>query len=211
MREFLPFKSYKLLDAAWVLCCGQQTQHAGDRRNPEMLSQMLRGPDEQEYELKLTTSRAEGSQVFVKFSLAGSAPKDAAAEALSTTAYSRTTARRIADLKDRRALLDKQIQDQRKKADVGIAPASEIPKLEVELRQVDREIEDMTARLAEGAARRPTARPAVEQARGSIIDTTFAMNVGETVVVGTSRLKGGSKALIALLTAVPPRTAERRE
>ena len=24
MREFLPFKSYKLLDAAWVLCCGQQ-------------------------------------------------------------------------------------------------------------------------------------------------------------------------------------------
>ena len=37
------------------------------------------------------------------------------------------------------------------------------------------------------------------------------MNVGETVVVGTSRLKGGSKALIALLTAVPPRTTERRE
>ena len=34
------------------------------------------------------------------------------------------------------------------------------------------------------------------------------MDVGETVVVGTSRLKGGSKALIALLTAVPPRGAE---
>ena len=37
----------------------------------------------------------------------------------------------------------------------------------------------------------------------SIIDTSFTMDVGETVVVGTSRLAGGDKALIALLTAVP--------
>ena len=22
MKDFLPFKSYRLLDAAWVLCCG---------------------------------------------------------------------------------------------------------------------------------------------------------------------------------------------
>ena len=29
------------------------------------------------------------------------------------------------------------------------------------------------------------------------------MEIGETVVVGTSRLRGGDKALIALLTAVP--------
>jgi hypothetical protein len=57
------------------------------------------------------------------------------------------------------------------------------------------------------------ARGSVERAvRSGIIDTTFTMDVGETVVVGTSRLKGGSRALIALLTAVPPRgTTERRE
>jgi hypothetical protein len=35
-----------------------------------------------------------------------------------------------------------------------------------------------------------------------MIDTSFTMDIGETVVVGTSRLKG-DKALIALLTAVP--------
>ena len=35
-----------------------------------------------------------------------------------------------------------------------------------------------------------------------IIDTTFNMSVGETVVVGTSRTQGNT-ALIALLTAVP--------
>jgi hypothetical protein len=36
---------------------------------------------------------------------------------------------------------------------------------------------------------------------GRLIDTTFNMDVGETVVVGTSRLQG-DKALIVLLTAV---------
>ena len=35
----------------------------------------------------------------------------------------------------------------------------------------------------------------------SVIDTSFMMDVGETVVVGTSRV-AGDKALIALLTAV---------
>jgi hypothetical protein len=45
-------------------------------------------------------------------------------------------------------------------------------------------------------------RDAASRAGGrSIIDTSFAMDVGETVVVGTSRV-AGDKALIALLTAV---------
>jgi hypothetical protein len=35
-----------------------------------------------------------------------------------------------------------------------------------------------------------------------LIDTTFNMALGETVVVGTSRMRGGNKALIVLLTAV---------
>jgi hypothetical protein len=209
MREFLPFKSYKLLDAAWVMCCGQDARSGGTSA-----SQMLRGPDDSEYELKLFTSRAEGAQVFVRFTLFGSGtPKELVADAASSSAVSRTTARRIADLKDQRALLATQIQDLRKRAEVGIAPASDVPKLEVELRRVDREIEDLTARLADASAGRSVARTSVEHAvRSSIIDTTFTMNVGETVVVGTSRLKGGSRALIALLTAVPPRTTtERRE
>jgi N-acetylmuramic acid 6-phosphate (MurNAc-6-P) etherase len=80
---------------------------------------------------------------------------------------------------------------------------------------VNREIEDLTVRLAEQRAGRAGARntaAATPQARNAIIDTSFTMDVGETVVVGTSRLKGGTKAIIALLTAVPPRTTtERRE
>lgn len=36
-----------------------------------------------------------------------------------------------------------------------------------------------------------------------LINTSFGLEVGETVVVGTSKLNGGDEALIALVTAVP--------
>jgi len=45
-------------------------------------------------------------------------------------------------------------------------------------------------------------RTAAAAQRATIIDTSFTMDIGETVVVGTSRLPG-DKALIVLLTAVP--------
>jgi hypothetical protein len=222
MRDFLPFKSYRLLDASWVMCCGQQRMGSGDARpsgqnsvgSPQMLSQVLRGPEEQEYELKLMTSRTDNGRVFVRFSLFGAgAPQEVMVE--STAAMSRTTNRKIADLRDQATLLEKQIQEVKRKVDVGTSAGTEIPKLEVDLRRVNREIEDLTVRLAEQRAGRAGARASAAtapQARSSIIDTSFTMDVGETVVVGTSRLKGGTKAIIALLTAVPPRAAaERRE
>lgn len=50
-----------------------------------------------------------------------------------------------------------------------------------------------------GRAQTPTVR--ILKQPGRVIDTSFTMDVGETVVVGTSRLEG-DKALIVLLTAV---------
>ncbi len=38
----------------------------------------------------------------------------------------------------------------------------------------------------------------------ALISTSFGIEVGETVVVGTSRLEGDHRALVVLLTAVPP-------
>ena len=222
MREFLPFKSYRLLDAAWLMCCGQDPRPSAFARGgtPSMgprnsVTQLLRGPEDREYELELTTARTEGSRVFVKFTLTGSggsAAEIAAAEA-TPAATVRNLNRRIADLKDTRTMLDKQLQDMRKKVEVGIAPGTDIPKTELEIRRLDREIEELNARLAEAqSGRSTTPRASVDQARRTtVIDTSFSMDVGETVVVGTSRLKGGSKALIALLTAVPPRTGEHKE
>lgn len=195
MREFLPYKSYRLLDAAWLMCCGEQRDTA---------SQVLRGPDDQEYDLRLVTSRSEGARVAVRFTLAstGAAP----AAAAETAAANRTTARRLAELQDRMALLNAQLQETRKKVDVGVTAPVEVQKLETELRSVQRQMEDLAARSDAGP--RGAARVAVAS-RTPVIDTNFSMDVGETVVVGTSRLKGGTKALIALLTAVPPRSGGR--
>ena len=216
MKDFLPFKSYRLLDAAWVMCCGPMASGArrpGSQNVPalsQQLTQMLRGPDEQEYELKLS-SRMENSQVMVRFTLLGSVT---ASETISDSVQMRQMGRKVADLKDQAALLEKTIQDTRKKVEVGMSSGDNIAKMEVDLRRTNREIEELTTRLAETrAGGKPTARAGSESDnRNSIIDTSFAMDVGETVVVGTSRLKGGSKALIALLTAVPPRApADHRE
>jgi uncharacterized protein involved in exopolysaccharide biosynthesis len=53
---------------------------------------------------------------------------------------------------------------------------------------------------AEQAQLLRSSRPEHTPVKSPVIDTTFNMNVGETVVVGTSRLQG-DKALIVLLTA----------
>jgi len=49
-----------------------------------------------------------------------------------------------------------------------------------------------------------SARPSSEQAieRIPVISTSFSMNPGETVIVGTSKLEGGDRALVTLLTSV---------
>jgi hypothetical protein len=215
MREFLPFKSFRLLDAAWVLCCGGQWE--SERRGAverSRATQVLRGPDDQEYNLMLASSRDAG-RVSVQFTLTGASVP---VEAVSSTAAIRTMQRKIADLRDRRAVLETTIARTRQNVEIGAASPHDLPKMEAELRSIDREIEDMAARVAEanaatntttarGGARASQERP--RPAPSAIIDTSFTMDVGETVVVGTSRQKGGSKALIALLTAVPPRPAAR--
>jgi hypothetical protein len=215
MRDFLPFKSYKLLDAAWLMCCSTGGQGSA--------SQMLRGPEDVEYELRLDTARFEGSRVSVRFSLRSNPGAVAAdAVAMSSAAALRSTERRLANLMDQRALIDKQIGEARKKVEVGVAPATDVAKLELELRRVEREIQEVQETAVHAANSRATANtrgargsagtPTAYGSRSTIIDTNFTMDVGETVVVGTSRLKGGSRALIALLTAVPPRgTTEKRE
>ena len=47
-------------------------------------------------------------------------------------------------------------------------------------------------------------------AGATLIDTSFNMSLGEAVVVGTSRMRGGNKALNVLLTAAT-RGAKPRE
>ncbi len=198
MRDFLPYKSYRLLDAAWLLCCGQHARRGTPRPAPspsESITQMLRGPEGQEYELKLWTSQTDNARVFVRFALFGGADTPPA-EGSSNAAVERALATEVQRLE----LAKKMLADVRGKVEVGTASPSDVMKAEIEVKDVERRINDLRMRVERGG-------PRAQFARSATIDTSFTMDVGETVVVGTSRMKGGTKALIALLTAVPPRVS----
>ena len=185
MKDFLPYKSYRLLDSAWIL-------------GSENLSGRLRGPEDQEYELGLRTAGASGAAVpgavdskalLVEFLLwePGETPKPSASGDVDTMARVKA---KLTDLAAERAKLDHDVQVLEatrtdKHPDTAKAKAA--------LSELNRQIAEW-----EGKGRASIKRPG-----SRVISTGFSMDVGETVVVGTSRLRGGDKALIALLTAVP--------
>ena len=192
MKDFLPYKSYKLLDAAWIL--GQGSSGTVTR---------LRGPEEQEYELRMSTSltrggtpeastaRSSNNTVFVRFTL----NEAMGSEAAHVEAVLAEEARRSVET-------TKAVQER----------ANEVLRLEAELRAAEQQKNEAKARELRAQLARARNRPTSGrggQSReyrrlvGPVIDTSFNMDIGETVVVGTSRLKGNSRALIALLTAVP--------
>jgi hypothetical protein len=81
--------------------------------------------------------------------------------------------------------LEEQLADARRKYS---AQHPAIKELEIKLATTKTQIQSL-------------ARARTPIAKGAVIDSTFSMDIGETVVIGTSSLKG-DKALIALLTAV---------
>jgi hypothetical protein len=176
MKDFLPYKSYKLVDAAWIL--GQGTGGTSTR---------LRGPEEQDYELSLYTSRSEGSRVSVRFGLRDAGAGETASTEVAT----------VVEWNRDRVALEREVQRLRERLNEASRDNNEAL------------IKDLRAQLAtaeenvrkSGLRRQQT--KLTPRASRNIIDTSFTMDVGETVVVGTSRLKANSKALIALLTAVP--------
>ena len=189
MKEFLPYKSYKLVDAAWIL--GQSTGNTTTR---------LRGPEEQDYEVNLATSRGEGVRVSVRFTL-----RDAG---VSEYAVGVAEMASVADRQREIEKMEREISGMRQKvAEARRANQEDVAKeLKSQIETMERRQRSMSA-MTYQSKNSPRGR--------MVIDTSFSMDVGETVVVGTSRLKANSKALIALLTAVPakgtrqPTTASR--
>jgi FtsZ-binding cell division protein ZapB len=177
MKDFLPYKSYRLLDSQWTLCCGHS-----------MIATRLRGPEQQDYDLELDPGPSETSGKWnVRFSL-----REAASSPV--TATNGVTGDRVATVAARRAELEAKIKQLKERYNDN---HPEVRMLREQLAALDREQDQM--RLEESARRYRIA--AVAGKRRALIDTSFTMDIGETVVVGTSRLQG-DKALIALLTAV---------
>jgi hypothetical protein len=174
LKDFLPYKSYRLLDVQWIL--GSQ----------KTLSR-LRGANDQEYELTLRGIQISGGKLNVTFRLAE--PGALLAVKPSPDADSRSARR--AELE--RALRSAEAEMAR--AASGDKRAEAIAAANEKVAAISRELEQEKG-MREAALKEATIRPA-----RAVMDTSFAMDVGETVVVGTSRV-AGDKALIALLTAV---------
>lgn len=198
MKDFLPYKSYKLLDAAWIL--GQGTSGTTTR---------LRGPDEQEYELRMSTQTASPTRT------PSAQEGPAARTTTSTTVFVRFTLNEAmgSEAAHVEAVLAEEARRSAETTRAAQARQEEIVRLEAELRAAEQQknetkAKELRAALARArnrssSSRGPQTREYSRRLVGPVIDTSFNMDIGETVVVGTSRLKGNSRALIALLTAVP--------
>ena len=196
LKDFLPYKSYRFLDTQWTLCCG---------RSPTVTR--LRGPDEQDYDLELSPGvAAPDGKWAVRFALREPVESGAPNESASSSG-SADSARQKRELESQMQTindLQRRLQILHEQYSEGHVEAQ---RLKAQISQLERELETERARVERSSAaeRVPAAGKFVKEMPPhgrAIIDTSFTMEIGETVVVGTSRLKG-DKALIALLTAVP--------
>jgi hypothetical protein len=178
VKDFLPYKSYRLLDSQWTLCCGRRSIVTSP------IVTRLRGPEEQDYNVEIVPNNAGNGKYYVHFSLWE--PRSAEGTELTRSSAVNTA--------QERADLERQLEELRK---TNGENHPDVVRLRRRLDSLDSQ--SAASRDAELARRTLT----VSMARRAIIDTSFTMDIGETVVVGTSRLKG-DKALIALLTAVAP-------
>jgi BMFP domain-containing protein YqiC len=218
MRDFLPYKNYRLLDAEWMLCCGGSFGAVAGR---------VRGPEEQDYSYSVTTNGVSDSKITVHFSMrespsvatAGSAsssgsgesgPLPSAVAPLSDTARA-DYSRQLYEVSKEREEAMRQVANLKPKVGAGVVPKEEYQaaeqryaraaEREAELRRTLGQLRSHPSRSPDHTDERleKSARAGFMSTR-SIMDSTFSIAVGETVVIGTSRLKG-EKALIALLTA----------
>jgi hypothetical protein len=211
MRDFLPYKGYNLLDTQWIIA---------STSSPAVTR--LRGLDDQEYELELraypiqtmvpATGPPNPTNLSVRFVLRDGTESPAAESKLvadskyaplhpksleKTDATSLEISREIFQLERERDDLQIEVVRKRENLEIGMANAVEVKRMDTQLAAVTRRIAELKKLMTETASK---------QTGRSVIDTSFQMTDGETVVVGTSKVKGGGKALIALLTATVDRS-----
>jgi hypothetical protein len=206
MKDFLPYKGYRLLDTQWVLAS-----------NSGPAITRLRGVDDQEFELELKASpvmqpdargfNQTGISVrfFLREALEGATavkgdgsrtavhPKELGKADSSTLEITRE----IFQLERERDDLQILVNKGRAQVEVGTKDPVEVKRHETQLAAINSRITELKQSLVASSSK---------TAGRAVIDTSFRMDDGETVVVGTSKVKGGSRALIALLTATTDRT-----
>jgi hypothetical protein len=189
MREFLPYKHYRVLDAQWTSCCAPRptTQVAGRLQGvvgtpgPNGAVNLVSRP----YAFSVAASLSM-TNIPVRFVLT---PVDQGGRTDPHSAEkTRELEREREDLRAQIEALVSQIHRTKERVDVGLVPVDEIRPLQDRHAQLQRRLASLDADSETDGVR-------------PIIDSSFTMDAGETVVVGTSRV-GGDKALIAIVTAV---------
>jgi hypothetical protein len=158
VKDFLPYKSYRVVDSQWM--------RSGSTR--------MKGPDDQEYEVEVTDVdqmipspvRPKPGVLRVAFKL-----QDAGAAQNSSEEFGRSI---------QAAELEKQLQHDR-----ALLPNAQGPMAEEQKTRIERLQKQLRLVRAK-----------------KLIDSQFEMEIGETVVVGTSKIGGGDKGLVVLLTSV---------
>ena len=159
VKDFLPYKSYKILDTQWL--------RSGSTR--------MKGIDDQEYDVDVvgdemtpTPLQPKPGMLKVLFRL-----KEVGAAESPSEEFGRTVA--AADMERRRNELQRSLDNNQ------VGPGARAGLTE-QVAQLAKQIRMARAR--------------------NLINSTFQMQIGETVVVGTSKIGGGDKGLVVLLTSV---------
>jgi hypothetical protein len=160
VKDFLPYRSYKVLDTQWL--------RSGSTR--------MKGLDDQEYDVDVTGDEIVPNPFHPKEGMLNVLFKlqEVGAAMNASEEYGRAV--QSADMEKRRAEMQRTI---------GTLPesaSSSKTRMEGEIAQLTKQIRLARAR--------------------KLIDSHFEMAPGETVVVGTSKIGGGDKGLVVLLTAV---------
>jgi hypothetical protein len=146
MKDFLPYKRYQLLDAAWILCC------SADRRY--RLSGRVRGPDGRDYSYSIDPREIVGSKLNLRFVMRE--VRDGITTSitvLSDTAraeYGRQHADAIRELDEARI----QLRTMKQRFDVGTATSSELESATSRARRAEDRTQELASILNNDQTRR---------------------------------------------------------
>lgn len=216
MKDFLPYKRYQLLDAAWILCCSPLTTQVSGR---------VRGPDGRDYVYTLDPNEVVGAKLNLRFTMRDA--QQALMPAMSQSGLSDTArlehSRQLYEAIKERDDAELVARTTKQKFDVGITNGPDLEAAQTRLRRAEQRLADLQMLAAGGKGRGSAATSSAAAsgaragARGgggssatgrSLMDSSFSIALGETVVIGTSRLNG-DQALIAILTAAAKPGASR--
>jgi hypothetical protein len=185
MKDFLPYKRYQLIDAAWMLCCASFSDGPG-------VSGRMRGPDNREYTYSIEPNGTSDGKLNLRFSLREVTGTTPALDPKGMTdsaklLYQQQLHEAVKEAAD--ATLEMKRAQQR--YPVGMMTETEYEKAKQRVQFAEQRVAELAPNANGGTTRAATR---------AMIDSTFAITPGETVVIGTSRV-AGDQALIALLTA----------